>query len=82
MSTTISPPPSLPPLHRHNSLTTTQERARTKYLSTSDAIKYESIDRVLDRRGGRTDEMFVGGEEVSWDVWRRLFDEVGVRGSA
>ena len=63
--TTIVPPI----LHRHNSqhtpLTPAQEQSRQSYLSTPDLVKYAAIDRVLDRRGGRTDEAFVGGEEVS-----------------
>ena len=63
--TAIAPPI----LHRHNSqhtpLTPAQEQSRQSYLSTPDLVKYAAIDRVLDRRGGRTDEAFVGGEEVS-----------------
>lgn len=66
MTTTL---PTFPPdLHRHtshSSLTSAQSTSRETYLSTPDPIKYASIDRVLDRRGGRTDEAFVGGQEVS-----------------
>ncbi|KAG7549045.1 hypothetical protein FFLO_03081 [Filobasidium floriforme] len=55
---------SPPPLHRHPSLTSSQDQARQRYLSTPDAEKYAAIDRVLDRRGGRTHEAFVGGQET------------------
>lgn len=52
--------PVLPP-----QLTPAQQAARETYLAASADLKYKHVDRVLDQRGTRTDEAFVGGQDVS-----------------
>lgn len=48
-----------------SNLTPKQTRARQAYLNASSEEKYWDVDRVLTRRGGRTDKAFAGGEVVS-----------------
>lgn len=49
-----------PPLSRHKT---------AEYLAVED--RYAHIDRILDRRGPWTDEVFVGGQEVRSAVSNR-----------